>query len=88
MNLLTNVYENHGKSDHQIAHLTVTSFTGQLKGQWDNYLNNDDRNQILIAVKREIDGSVIMTNRQPSQDVVNTLIFTITKHFVVDPNQY
>ena len=42
----------------------------------------------MIAVKREIDGSVIMTNRQPSQDAVNTLIFTITKHFVRDSNQY
>ena len=29
-----------------------------------------------------------MIDRQPSQDAVNTLIFTITKHFVVDPNQY
>ena len=29
-----------------------------------------------------------MTDRQPSQDAVNTLIFTITKHFVGDPNQY
>ena len=35
-----------------------------------------------------MDGSVIMTDRQPSQDAVNTLIFTITKHFVGDPNQY
>ena len=29
-----------------------------------------------------------MTDRQPSQDVVNTLIFTKTKHFVGDLNQY
>ena len=29
-----------------------------------------------------------MTDRQPSQDADNTLIFTITKHFVGDPNQY
>ena len=29
-----------------------------------------------------------MIDRQPSQDAVNTLIFTITKHFVGDPNQY
>ena len=79
MTLLTNVYKNHGKSDHQIAHLIVTGFTSQLKGWWDHYLNNDDRNQILIAIKRETDRSVIMTNRQPSQDAVNTLIFTITK---------
>ena len=38
-------------------------FTGQLKGWWDHYLNNDDRNGILTAVKRETDGSVIMTDR-------------------------
>ena len=88
MTLLTNVYKNHGKIDHQIAHLIVTGFTGQLKSWWDHYLNNDDRNEILTAVKREIDGSVIMIDKQHSQDVVNTLIFTITKHFVGDPNQY
>ena len=79
MTLLTNVYNNHWKLDHQIAHLIVTGFTGLLKCWWDHYLNNDDRNQILIAIKRETDRSVIMTNRQPSQDAVNTLIFTITK---------
>ena len=88
MTLLTNVYKNHGKFDHQIAHLIVTGFTGQLKGWWDHYLNNDDINQILITVKRELDGSIIMIDKQPSQDAINTLIFTITKHFVGDPNQY
>ena len=88
MTLLTNVYKNQGKQNHQIAHLIVTGFTSQLKGLWDHYLNNDDRNGILTAVKRETDGSVIMTDRQPSQDAVNTLISTITKHFVGDHNQY
>ena len=29
-----------------------------------------------------------MTNNNSSQDVVNTLIFAITKHFVGDPNRY
>ena len=57
-----------------------------MKGWWDHYLNNDDRNQILTTIKRKIDGSVIMTDRQPSQDAA--LIFTITKPFVGDPNQY
>ena len=88
MTLLNNVYKNHGKQDHQIAHLIVTDFTGQLKGWWDHYLNKDDKNQIQTTVKRETDGSVIMIDRQHSQDAVNTLIFTITKHFVGDPNQY
>ena len=32
MTLLTNVYKNHGKQDHQIAHLIVIGFTGQLNG--------------------------------------------------------
>ena len=32
-------------------------------GWWDHYLNNDDKNQILTAVKRETDGSVIITDR-------------------------
>ena len=88
MTLLTNAYKNHGKLNHQIAHLIVTGFTSQLKSWWDHYLNNDDRNEILTAIKNETNGSVIMTDKQPSQDAVNTLIFTITKHFVGDPNQY
>ncbi|KAL4652134.1 hypothetical protein ACB092_01G210900 [Castanea dentata] len=88
MTMLTNVYKNHGKRDHLIAHLIVTGFTGQLKSWWDHYLDDEDRNEILTAVKKEADGNVIMTDRQPSQDAVNTLIYTITKHFVGDPNQY
>ena len=63
MTLLTNVYKNHGKQDHQIAHLIVIGFTIQLKGWWDHYLNNDDINEILTVVKRETDGIVIMTDR-------------------------
>ena len=63
MTLLTSAYKNHGKLDHQIAHLIVIGFTSKLKSLWDHYLNNDDRNEILTAVKRETDGSVIMTDR-------------------------
>ena len=88
MTLLTNVYKNNGKLDQQIAHLIVIGFTGQLKGWWDHYLSNDDRHKILTTIKTETDGSVIMTDNHPSQVAVNTLIFTITKHFVGDPNQY
>ena len=88
MTLLTNVYKNNGKLDQQIAHLIVIGFTGQLKGWWDHYLSNDDRHKILTTIKTETDGSVIMTDNHPSQVAVNTLIFTITKYFVGDPNQY
>ena len=73
---------------HQIAHLIVTGFTGQLKSWWDHDLNNSDKLNILSTIKKEADGTIIMTNNNSSQDVVNTLIFAITKHFVGDPNQY
>ena len=40
--------------DHQIAHLNVTSFIGQLKCWWDHYLNNSDRPNILSVVKMNL----------------------------------
>ena len=79
--------KNSGKMDHQTAHLIVTSFIGQLKSWWDHYLNNSDVLNILSAVKKEFDGTIIVLDNHPSQDAVNTLIFAITKHFVGEPIQ-
>ena len=73
--------------DHQTAHLIVTSFIGQLKSWWDHYLNNSDVLNILSAVNKEFDGTIIVIDNHPSQDAVNTLIFAITKHFVGEPIQ-
>lgn len=88
MTLLSNVYKKKGKMDHQIAHVIITGFTGQLKSWRDHYLNNSDRLNMLSAIKKEADEIVIMTGNHSSQDVINTLIFTITEHFIGDPNQY
>ena len=41
-----------------------------------------------LRLKKKVGRIVIMTDNHLSQDVVNTLTFTITKHFVGDPNQY
>ena len=54
MTLFTNVDKNSRKMDHQIAHLIVTSFIGQLKSWWDHYLNNSDRPNILSVVKMNL----------------------------------
>lgn len=54
MTLFTNVDKNSRKMDHQIAHLNVTSFIGQLKCWWDHYLNNSDRPNILSVVKMNL----------------------------------
>ncbi|KAG5581069.1 hypothetical protein H5410_051696 [Solanum commersonii] len=40
-------------SDKTIADMITTRFTGQLKGWWDNYLNTEQRDKILQAVKKK-----------------------------------
>ena len=39
MLMVSNVYKSNNKTDHQIANIIITSFTGQLKGWWDNTLD-------------------------------------------------
>lgn len=59
------------KNDHQIANCLVTGFTGQLKGWWDNCLNEIERNWILIAQKRENNNqSIVDQKNNIIQDVV------------------
>ncbi|KAG5611427.1 hypothetical protein H5410_022708 [Solanum commersonii] len=38
-----------------IADMIIAGFTGQLKGWWDNYLNQTQRDTVLMAVKQEGD---------------------------------
>ncbi|KAG5570658.1 hypothetical protein H5410_060424 [Solanum commersonii] len=42
-------------SDKTIASMINAGFTSQLKGWWDNYLNQDQRDKDLLAVKQEGD---------------------------------
>ena len=62
----------------------VIGFTGLLKGWWDHYLNQNDREYILNSKKTIIkeEGTSVQSYEE---DVVNTLIFAITKHFIWDP---
>ena len=77
------------KTDHQIANIIVTGFTGQLKGWWDNALIDNDRQWLANAYKRTQNGTpILIENGKQIQDVINTLVFTITKHFVGDPIEY
>ncbi|ESQ47423.1 hypothetical protein EUTSA_v10028167mg [Eutrema salsugineum] len=53
----------------------------------DNYLNNQQRSQILDAVKTDEDNVPILDNFGNSQqDAVATLIIAITLHFIGDPS--
>lgn len=64
------------RTDQQIANCLVTRFTRQLKGWWDNYLNETKRNWILHDQKRNDHNQLIVDEMgNIVQDVVNTFIF-------------
>ena len=59
------------------ATIIVLGFPGQLKNWWDNYLTFEERLAILNHTTEEID-----EHREQIQDAYETLIHTITLHFV------
>ena len=71
-------------SDFHAAGTLVIGFIGLLKGWQDHYLSQNDREYILNAKKTIVkeEGTSIQSYEE---DVVNTLIFAITKHFIGDP---
>ena len=74
-----------GSDDYHITLLLISGFTGQLKGWWDNYLTEEQRLYILTACKVNEEGiKIIDSNDQPIPDMVNTLIFSISQHFIGD----
>ncbi|KAG2304349.1 hypothetical protein Bca52824_033000 [Brassica carinata] len=48
MTMAANTYRTQiGNEDKTVAELLIAGFSGQLKGWWDNYLNNQQRIKIL-----------------------------------------
>ncbi|XP_022933349.1 uncharacterized protein LOC111440658 [Cucurbita moschata] len=85
------------KSDHQIAQVLVTGFTGQLKDWWDKYLDETTRQQILNhyvirpttqIIKEEGPSTRTEVQHERVEDAVNTLIYTLIEFFVGDPLKY
>ena len=71
-------------SDFHATGALVIGFTGLLKGWWDHYLSQNDREYILNAKKTIIKEE--WTSVQTYEEgVVNTLTFAITKQFIGDP---
>ena len=71
--------------EETIVEILVAGFSGQLKGWWGNYLPDDEKYNILGAIKTEPNETPITSNGEPISDAVNTLIFTIAQHFIGDP---
>lgn len=73
-------------SDKQSATLTKTEFTSTLKYWWNNYLTEDKRQSVLNIItinpniKNESSGRTM--ENQILEDVITTLIYNITEHFI------
>ncbi|ESQ39490.1 hypothetical protein EUTSA_v10001275mg [Eutrema salsugineum] len=59
MTMAANAYRTQvGNEDRTVAELLIAGFSSQLKGWWDNYLNNQQRSEILDAVKTDEDNEI------------------------------
>ena len=79
---------NHDLDQPEIVNLLVTGFSGTLHGWWDSYLTDESRDSIKHAVKKNDEGLPIFYESigRGILDGVNTLIYTILKHFVGTPS--
>ena len=79
---------NHDLDKPEIVNLLVTGFSGTLRGWWDSYLIEDSKESIKNAIKTNDEGLPIFYESigRGILDGVNTLIYTILKHFVGTPS--
>ena len=75
---------NHDLDQLEIVNLLVTGFSGTLRGWWDSYITEESKESIKHAVKKNDEGLPIFYESIGCgiPDGVNTLIYTILKHFV------
>jgi hypothetical protein len=89
MSMVANAYDtNQNLSQYKIVDLLATGFSGTLHNWWDKHLTEESREDIRKAVKKTEDGLPIFDERvgRGEPDGVNTLIYTIIKHFVGTPS--
>ena len=84
MSMVANAYITNHNLDHaEIVDLLTIDFYGTLHSWWEKYLTEESRKSIKNVVKMDDDGLLIFDERigQGIPDGVNTLIYTIIKHF-------
>jgi hypothetical protein len=89
MSMVAIAYDaNQNLSQSEIVDLLATSFSGTLRSWWDKHLTEETREGIRKAVKKGDDGFPIFNEKvgMGEPDCVNTLIYTIIKHFIGTPS--
>ena len=79
---------NHDLDQPKIVNLLVIGFSGTLSGWWDPYLTDESRDFFKHIVKKNDEGLLIFDEDMGCgiPDDMNTLIYSILKHFVGTPS--
>ena len=88
MTMVANNYVNEGRSHTEVIELLALRFTGKLLQWWNNCLIKESKEDIKHAIQKDEEGLLIFDERRGKRvpDRVNTLIYTIMKHFVGKPS--
>ena len=86
--MVANNYLNDGLQNTEVIELMILGFTGKLLDWWNNYLIEESKEDIKHVVQKDEDENLIFDEciGRGVPDGVNTLIYTIMKHFVGKPS--
>ena len=88
MTMVANNYLNDGMQNIEVIELMTLGFTGKLLAWWNNCLTEESKEDIKHAIQKDENENLIFNEsiRRGVPDGVNTLIYTIMKHFVGKPS--
>ena len=89
MGMNITAYKWKSATDKQAANSIVAGFTRTLRNWWDNYLTEQNKNEILDAVASKnvvkTEGGQTTTTLEVVEDATTTLLYCIAKHFMGEP---
>ena len=88
MTMVANNYLNESHPHMEVIELITLGFTGKLLQWWNNCLTKVSKEDIKHAIQKDEEGTLIFDESigRGILDGVNTLIYTIMKHFVGKPS--
>ena len=88
MTMVANNYLNENRPHIEVVELLALSFIGKLLSWWNHYLIEESKKEVKNAVQKDQDRCPIFDEAigRGVLDGVNTLIYTITTHFIGTPS--
>ena len=82
--MVANNYLDESRPHKEVIEMMALGFTGKLQQWWNNCLTEVSKEDIKYAIQKDEEGNPIINEiEQGIPDGVNTLIYTIMKHFIV-----